>query len=90
MATTDPYENSYAIDFEDGDYALERQTPDLDNSTTDIIHTVLDGETIFNIASAYYSGDSGRFTDICDYNSIYNPLEDVIPGLKLIIPNGKR
>ena len=55
-------------------------------SSDHIIHSVLEGETIQNIAFKYY-GDSGMWGVIADANDILNPFEDVHEDMELIIPN---
>ena len=82
----DPYSICTAIDLGDGDIQLERVSvsPSLLGSFK-AIHTVLEGETIQNIAFKYY-GDSGYWMGICDVNSIYNPLTELVPGMQLYIP----
>lgn len=55
---TSPYEDSYVIKFPDGDVSLERNISAI--SSDHIIHSVLEGETIQNIAFKYY-GDSGMW-----------------------------
>lgn len=87
MSNVSPYSQSYAISYDDGDITLERNVFPYQPSKSDRIHTVMDGETIFSIASKYY-GDSGYWGLICDVNFIYNPADEVIPGLEIIIPNG--
>lgn len=81
---TSPYEDSYIIKYPNGDISLERN---ISSSPLDyIIHTVLEGETIQNIAFKYY-GDSGMWGVIADVNDILNPFEELYSGMELIIPN---
>lgn len=82
----DPYSGGVTIDLGDGDVQVERaplQPTYL--SGYKAIHTVLEGETIQSIAFQYY-GDSGYWMNICDVNSIYDPLEELKPGMELFIP----
>lgn len=79
-----PYDDSYVIKFSDGDISLERNISSI--SSDYIIHTVLEGETIQNIAFRYY-GDSGMWGIIADANDILNPFEDIKADMELIIPN---
>lgn len=81
---TSPYEDSYVIKFHDGDRSLERNISSI--SSDHIIHSVLEGETIQNIAFKYY-GDSGMWGVIADANDILNPFEDLHADMELIIPN---
>ena len=86
MAYYDPYSNSVVFDLGGGDISLERVAKQAGFSTTyTAIHTVKEGETIQGIAYQYY-GDSGRWVDIADYNSIYFPFRDLKTGMKLFIP----
>ena len=83
---TDPYLNSVVIDFNDGDLWLERQPVNLlAIDDYQAIHTVMEGETLQSIAFKYY-GDSGRWCDIADINSIYDAFEDLEEGMQLYIP----
>lgn len=82
----DPYSQGITIDLGDGDIQVERvsaQPNMLTNFRT--VHTVMEGETIQSIAFQYY-GDSGYWMNICDVNSIYNPLTELKPGMELYIP----
>lgn len=82
----DPYAGGTTIDLGGGDIIVERSSiqPALLNGYK-AIHTVLEGETIQSIAFQYY-GDSGYWMNICDANSIYNPFEELEPGMELYIP----
>ena len=81
-----PYMDSYPIDYQDGDVSVERRGVDgLPAHTQRSIHTVKDGETIQSIAYQYY-GDSGYWGIIADVNRIYDPFEDVVADMELIIP----
>lgn len=83
-----PYSDSYGLSYDNGDVSLERVPYTHTSSDNDCIHTVMDGETLQNLAYQYY-GDSGLWDIIADANGVINPLTDVTPGLILIIPNGK-
>lgn len=82
----DPYSGGITVDLGDGDIQVERAAaqPSLLQSYQ-AIHTVLEGETIQSIAFKYY-GDSGYWMNICDVNSIYNPLTELKPGMEIYIP----
>lgn len=84
----DPYkvQNCTTVQFEDGDIIIERPSISLDTSQNfRAEHTVLEGETLASIANQYY-GDSGYWVMIADVNSIYEPLNDLVPGMLLLIP----
>lgn len=85
----DPYDitKGVVIEFDNGDIAVERESLNINSFGGNYMaqHTVLEGETLANIAHQYY-GDSGYWTIIADINSIYEPLNDLVPGMVLIIP----
>ncbi len=84
---TSPYNSQDAvkIDFGDGEYGLDRLDISSKLSSSNIRHTVLEGETLPNISFKYY-GDSGRWGDIATFNDIIDPF-DLEKGTVLIIPN---
>lgn len=84
MADFNPYSDSVAILFDNGDIILERQIQKKINNT--IVHTVKEGETIQNIAFQYY-GDSGYWVYICDINNIFNPFVELEEGMQIYIPS---
>lgn len=84
-----PYNNAYGLQYDDGDVSLERIPYEYIPSDNDLYHTVIDGETIQSIAYKYYR-DSGLWYIIADVNSIYNPISEIVPGLQLLIPNGRQ
>lgn len=71
-----PYNNAYALKYNDGDYSLEAKPPIVPESPNDIQHTVKDGETLQNIAFRYY-GDSGKWYIIAEANKILNPFKEL-------------
>jgi hypothetical protein len=83
----DPYEGAYVLQYEDGDYSLEKNIPKIIRSDHDKVHTLLEDETLHSVAFKYY-GDSGYWYYIAEANNIINPLseEEIYPGRKLIIP----
>jgi nucleoid-associated protein YgaU len=88
MRNPNPYHNSFGIDYQDGDLSLERIPYRHTPKGNDVTHVVLPGETIFSISHQYY-GNSGLWYMIADFNKIYNPLEEIVEGLILIIPDGR-
>lgn len=87
MIQSSPYSKAYLLKYEDGEASLERNSNQATKlSSSDKIHTVKDGDTIFSIANQYYR-DSGKWYIIADANYIINPFREVTPGIKLIIPN---
>ena len=79
-----PYSGGYIIDFGDGDMILEKPRT---VSTTPLnkTHTVLEGETLQNIAFRYY-GDSGYWTLIAEAHNLFFPLRELEDGMEIIIP----
>lgn len=83
---TDPYAKAVLVDLEDGDISLDRIPLDISSmGKPRAIHTILEGETLQNIAFKYY-GDSGKWMEIADVNSIYDAFEDLEAGNILYIP----
>ena len=80
-----PYNNAYALKYNDGDYSLEAKPPIVPESPNDIQHTVKDGETLQNIAFRYY-GDSGKWYIIAEANKILNPFKELEMGTLIRIP----
>lgn len=80
-----PYSNARVIKYDNGDITLERIPYDITLGPDTRVHTVLEGETIQNIAYKYY-GDSGLWGKIADANSIYNPFTELEAGVEIIIP----
>lgn len=80
-----PYNNAYALKYNDGDYSLEAKHPIVPESPNDIQHTVKDGETLQNIAFRYY-GDSGKWYIIAEANKILNPFKELEMGNLIRIP----
>lgn len=79
-----PYRQSYQIQYPQGDVSLERYTP-VFSSKQNKIHTIVQGETLQNIAYKYY-GDSGSWYLIAEYNNINDPFEEIEEGQQLLIP----
>lgn len=84
-----PYNNAYGLRYDDGDISLERIPYEYTQSSRDLYHTVIEGETIQNIANRYYQ-DSGLWHLIADANGIYNPITELVPGTQIVIPNGRQ
>lgn len=87
MTSTSPYNvsDSIEIHYPDGEYSVERLDKRASLKDSGIIHTVMEGETLQNIANKYY-GDSGRWGDIATFNDIIDPL-DIEHGMVLQIPS---
>jgi len=80
-----PYDGAVALKYDEGDYSLEVTPPSVPYTNNDKQHTVLDGETLQNIAYRYY-GDSGRWYLIAEANNILNPFQELEPYQILRIP----
>lgn len=85
-SNTSPYNSSdaYRVEYPDGEYSLERDSKPYGLSSSDIVHTVMEGETLQNISFKYF-GDSGRWGDIAALNDIIDPF-DITSGTNLLIP----
>lgn len=83
---TSPYntQDAYRLSYPDGEYSLERDTKENTLRASEVIHTVLEGETLQNISFKYF-GDSGRWGDIATLNGIVDPFE-IEKGRNLMIP----
>lgn len=86
MKNSGPYADSYEVVYGNGESSLETGSPPHIITNKDKIHTVKDGETLHSIAYQYYR-DSGKWYLIAVANHIFNPFKEIIPGIKLIIPN---
>ena len=80
-----PYDGAVALKYDEGDYSLEVTPPLVPNTSNDKQHTVMDGETLQNIAYRYY-GDSGKWYLIAEANGILNPFKEVESGTLIRIP----
>lgn len=83
-----PYDNAVINEYDDGtDPTLDLDDLELSTHESTIIHTVLDGQTLQNIAYQYYN-DSGLWYIIALANNIQNPFSDELHvGQQLMIPN---
>ena len=83
-----PYDNAIVNEYEDGsDPTLDLDNLELPIPSSKLIHTVLDGQTLQNIAYQYYK-DSGLWYIIAFANNIQNPFSDELyVGQQLIIPS---
>lgn len=80
-----PYIRAYQIRYSNNEKTLERFLPIFNVNKELQTHIVTGGETIQSIANRYY-GDSGSWYLIAEYNDIMDPFEEVVEGLKLLIP----
>lgn len=85
-----PYDNAVLTEYDDGsDPTIDLEDGFLEtiDTTNSVIHTVLDGQTLQNIAYQYYH-DSGLWYLIALANNISNPFSDeLFVGQQLTIPN---
>lgn len=79
-----PYYGAYIIDLGDGDKILEKPRS-INVTPLRTTHTVLEGETLQNIAFRYY-GNSGYWTKIAEANNIFFQYTELEAGMELIIP----
>ena len=54
-----------------------------------ITHIISSGERVDSIAYKYW-GRSDLYWVICDWNDIFDPLDDIIPGKVLTLPSYQR
>ena len=82
-----PFDSAEIVEYDDGEVSLEMTEFSVETSNKDTIHTVLEGQTLQNIAYMYY-GDSGLWYKIALANNILNPFSDELyAGQQLIIPS---
>lgn len=89
LTGSSPFDDATVITYEDGsgDISLDIEAFDVEKSSDDEIHTVIEGQTLQNIAYQYY-GDSGLWYLIALANDIMNPFSDELyAGKQLRIPN---
>ena len=83
---TNPYLNADIISFGDGSSVLKRTQIEYSPSAgKDIVHTVIENDTLWTIANFRYGDDKWWYV-IYDANNLYNPF-DLQIGLDLIIPD---
>lgn len=80
-----PYIKAYKINYPNGETTLEKYPPVFNVDNIKKTHIVTIGETLQSIANRYYK-DSGSWYRIAEYNGIIDPFEEVVEGLKIIIP----
>lgn len=77
----------YLIDgkYSIGGRTISKQTKYDDNIT----HICVDGAKRPDIIAHLYWGKPELFYIVCDWNDIFDPIEDIEIGTKLIIPSNK-
>jgi nucleoid-associated protein YgaU len=83
----DIYNDNFIIDYNEGDRSRERIPIEHDTTIDDVLHTVIQDETLISIADLYYNFSRAWYV-IADVNNIINPFELEI-GQSLIIPDKK-
>lgn len=81
-----PYNGAYALKYSDGDYSLEYRVPSIPYTSADKQYTIKEGDTLQNIAFAFYQ-DSGKWYLLAEANGIIDPFTEVVPGKILRIPS---
>jgi nucleoid-associated protein YgaU len=79
------YSKRLIVKYTEGDYSIQRIIPNYPTSTEDEIHTVIQDDTLTQIAFKYY-GEPVLWYHIADVNNIFNPF-DLVVGSSLRIPN---
>lgn len=90
----DLYFNGKIIQFENGQYELQREKITYDSSEPDLYHKVIQGDTLTFIAWKYYKKHTTPeramryWKYIADVNDILNPIDitDLV-GTEIVIPN---
>lgn len=84
--STSPYNpnDAFQLLYDENEYSLERTDKSNTLTPSGITHTILEGETLQNIAFKYYK-DSGRWGDIATFNALIDPL-DIEKGMVIQIP----
>lgn len=85
LRENNPYSLSSIIVLSDGSLVLERTKINYVKSDKDRYFTVIQNDTIWNIAHQAY-GDSKYWWIIADVNNIEDPI-DLEPGVSLLIPD---
>ena len=90
----DLYFNGNIVQFENGQYELQREKITYDSSEPDLYHTVLQGDNLTYIAWLYYKNHTTPtramryWKYIADVNDILNPLDiSSYIGSRIVIPN---
>jgi len=81
----DMYDDSFMIDYNEGDRSRERLTIEHQVSDGDNLHIIKQGDTLITIANQYY-GSGRAWYIIADVNLMTNPFELVV-GDSLVIPS---
>ena len=81
----DLYEDGYLVTYNEGDVSVQQDGIPYVSSDTDEYHTVIEGQTLMDIANIFYKSAREWFI-IAYINSIINPFE-LTPGTILIIPD---
>lgn len=85
MKKNDIYNNSFIINYEEGDKSLQRQTILHEDDLEDRSYVIKDGDTLTGISNDHY-GEPLFWYIIADVNNIYNPFILEV-GKSIIIPN---
>ena len=80
------YENSKVYVIDNSYYIAARKLSIKKDYDDNIIHTVQGNERIETIANLYW-GRPDLYYIICDWNDIIDPLEDLEPGIELVLPS---
>lgn len=78
------YDNSFVINYTDGDQSLERNVFPPTNRINDKSHPVIEGDTLNTLAHFYY-GDGRKWWKIAERNQLDNNFILEV-GSELIIP----
>lgn len=82
----DLYADGFVLDYDDGTYTLESEDKTYQGQVGDIIHEVIQGDNVSNLAFKYYA-NSKLWHKIAKANDLEDPISNLEPGTSLIIPD---
>lgn len=85
MRTTPIYSKGYIVDYDEGDFSLQRSTVKHIDDIEDKAYTIIEGDELTSISFRFY-GVPTYWYIIADVNNILNPF-DLTVGDNIIIPN---
>lgn len=85
LRTNNPYSSGFIFVFPTGDILLERDILIPEKSTGDKYHTIIQNQTLGDIAFKYY-GDAKYWWILYDVNNLLDPF-NLDEGITLLIPD---
>lgn len=65
------------------------EIPDLTEGSSDVQHTVVDGERLDTLSRNFYKQD-GLYWVLAHRNNIQSFPDDLVPGRRIIVPNASK